>query len=228
VEQAVRQAFPRLTVGRYDAETVTPAGARLLRQRWDDRSVRLMIGTRQVFKALPPARARLVGVITPDHLLRLPDFRAGERAFALLWAAAEWLTDRGRLIVQTQHPEHYVIRAAVGQEQAGFYKPELRFRAELGYPPFRRLCVLTIKGRHASGARALADECWRELARLDGLSVYPPAPPGRSAGGLRWRIVVKGGNDLPEQLRPVLTPILDRRRAGPGVVEVEMDPVELI
>lgn len=228
VEHAVRQAFPRLTVARYDSAALTPARARRLSQLWEDRAVRLVIGTRQALKALPPAGLQLVGVITPDHLLRLPDFRAGERAFALLWAAAEWVGDRGQLIIQTQHPEHYAIGAVVAQDLSAFYKPELKFRAEVGYPPFRRLCLLTIRGREAARARALAEECRRELDRLRGLTVFAPTPHGRSVNGLRWRIVVKGGDNLPERLRPTLTPFLERRRVSPSVVEVEMDPVELV
>lgn len=228
VEQAVRQALPRLTVARYDGEALTPTRARLLIRQWQDRVVRLVIGTRQVLKVLPRARLELVGVVTPDHLLRLPDFRAGERAFALLWGAAEWAGGGGKLIIQTQHPEHYAIQAVASQDLSGFYKPELKFRAELGYPPFRRLCLLTIRGREAAHARELADECRSELDRLSGVTVFPPIPYGRTAVGLRWRIVIKGGSDLPERLRPTLAPFLDRRRSRPGVVEVEMDPVELI
>ncbi|MBI4562659.1 MAG: primosomal protein N', partial [Candidatus Rokubacteria bacterium] len=102
VEQAVRQAYPRLTQARYDSEALTPARTRQLVRQWEEGAVRLVIGTRQALKALSPSRLKLVGVVTPDHLLRLPDFRAGERAFALLWAAAEWVGDRGRLIIQTQ------------------------------------------------------------------------------------------------------------------------------
>lgn len=228
VAQAIRQSFPRLAVARHDREAATPARARQLVRQWQERSVRLVIGTRQILSALPPAGLRLVGVITPDHLLRLPDFRAGERTFALLWAAAEWAGGEGRLIVQTQHPDHYAIRAVAAQELARFYKPELKFRAEVGYPPFRRLCLITVRDRDAAGAQRLAEECRRELERIGGLAVFPPAPHGRSGHGLRWRIVVKGGNDLPDRLRPALTPLLDRRRSVPGVVEVEMDPLELV
>jgi primosomal protein N' (replication factor Y) len=228
VEQAVRQAFPRLPVARYDGEAHTPARTRQLGRQWQEQAVRLVIGTRQALKALPPLGLQLVGVITPDHLLRLPDFRAGERAFALLWAAAEWAGGRGRLIIQTQHPDHYVVRAVAAQELTGFYKPELKFRAEVGYPPFRRLCLLTIRDRDGGRARALAEECWRELDRIGGLTVFPPAPRGRSARAPRWRLVVKGGSDLPDQLRPTLTPLLERRRSVPGVVEVEMDPQGLV
>lgn len=228
VEQAVRQAFPRLTVARYDGEALTPSRTRLLIRQWEDQALRLVIGTRQVLKVLPRARLKLVGVVTPDHLLRLPDFRAGERAFALLWGAAEWAGGGGKLIIQTQHPEHYAIQAVASQQLDGFYKPELKFRAELGYPPFRRLCLLTLRGRESARVRALADECRRELDRLRGLTVFPPTPYGQSARAFRWRIVIKGERDLPEQLRPTLAPLFDQRRGSPGVVEVEMDPVELV
>ncbi|MFQ5899121.1 MAG: primosomal protein N' [Candidatus Methylomirabilia bacterium] len=227
VEQVVRQAFPALTVARYDSEALTPAQARQLSRQWRDRAVRLIIGTRPALKALDPGGLRLVGVITPDHLLRLPDFRAGERAFSLLWAAAERLGGRGKLVVQTQHPEHYAIRAVAAQALGDFYKPELRFRAELGYPPFRRLCLLIVRGRHAAQTTRLAQECWRELDRLGGLTVFPPASAGSKARSSRWRIMVRGGGDLPERIRPVLAPLLDRSRARRDMVEVEMDPLEL-
>jgi primosomal protein N' (replication factor Y) len=228
VEQVVRRAFPRIAVGRYDSRALTLSEARQLARRWEEGAVRLVVGTKEALKALRPGGRRLVGVVTPDHLLRLPDFRAGERAFALLWAAAEWAGGEGRLIVQTQHLDHYAVRAVAAQELGTFYKPELKFRAEAGYPPFRRLAVLAIRGRDATRARALAEECSREIERVGGLTVFPPAPVGRAAEGSRWRIVLKGGSDLAERLRPALAPFLESRRAPPGVVQVEMDPVELV
>jgi primosomal protein N' (replication factor Y) len=228
VAEVVRRAFPRVAVGRYDSKALTLSEARQLARRWEEGAVKLVVGTKEALKALRPAGRRLVGVVTPDHLLRLPDFRAGERAFALLWAAAEWAGGEGRLIVQTQHPDHHAIRAVAAQELGSFYKPELKFRAEAGYPPFRRLAVLTIQGRDAARARALAEECSREIERLGGLTVFPPAPAGRAAEGSRWRIVLKGGSDLAERLRPALAPFVESRRSSPGVVQVEMDPMDLI
>ncbi|MFQ5829598.1 MAG: primosomal protein N' [Candidatus Methylomirabilia bacterium] len=228
VVQAVRQTFPGLRVARYDSEALTPAQARQFGRQWRDRAVRLVVGTRQALKALDPTELRLVGVITPDHLLRLPDFRAAERAFAMLWGAAERVGERGRLIVQTQHPDHYALRAVATQEQSRFYKPELEFRADLGYPPFRRLCVVSLRARQSVQVQALADECSKALERLGGLTVFSPASTSGLHDGLRWRIVVKGGGDLPERLRFALSPILARRRAGPDVVEVEMDPLDLV
>lgn len=225
VEQAVRAQLRHATVVRYDAESRHPAAAvRAL----SEGKVQVIIGTRAALRAFVPRGPSLVTFISPDSLLRLPDFRAGERAFSLLWAAAEKVAEGGRVLVQTQHPSHYAVRAAADQDLAGFYKHELAFRAELGYPPFRRLCLLTVRSRSEGSARRLAEELAREVGAIGGLTVYPPAPVGRSPQAARWQIVLKGGEDLPARLAPVLSPLLDRRQASRGMIEIEMDPLDLI
>jgi primosomal protein N' (replication factor Y) len=225
VEQAVKAEFPRLSVARYDAES-----GRLRAQAGATKDGRpqVLIGTRAALKAFTPSRLSLIGFITPDPILRLPDFRAGERAFSLLWASAEKVADSGRVVVQTQHPGHYAVRAAAHQDPAGFYKPELRFRAEVGYPPFRRLCLVTVRGRSSGAVKRLAQELEQELRGVGGVSVYPPAPLGRSPRALGWQIVLKGGDDLPGRLSPGLMPFRQRRHDSRGIIEVEMDPVELV
>jgi primosomal protein N' (replication factor Y) len=225
VEQAVRAEFGRWSVARYDAESGRGrAGARAMREG----RAQVVIGTRGALKAFVPRGSSLVGFISPDPILRLPDFRAGERAFALLWAAAEKVADGGRVLIQTQHPTHYAVRAAADQELASFYKHELRFRAELGYPPFRRLCLITARSGAEGPAKRLAEALCRDLSALGGLTVYPPAPLGHSPRAPRWQIVVKGGDDLPARLSAALSPLVERRRAGHGMIDIEMDPVDLI
>ncbi len=221
VEQAVRAEFRRYRVVRDDGET---GRGRATSHGGAD----LVIGTRAALKAFVPGRPALIGFITPDPILRLPDFRAGERAFSLLWAAAEKIADGGRVVIQTQHPTHYAVRAAADQDLAGFYKHELGFRSELGYAPFRRLCLLTFRGRANGTAKRLAQEFEQELKRLGRLTVYPPAPVGRSSRAPRWQIVLKGGDDLPTLLSSVLGPSQQRRSDGRGMIEVEMDPVDLV
>ena len=225
VEQVVRAHFEHATIARYDAESRRGrATARAIREG----RAQVIVGTRAALKAFVPRGPSLVGFIRPDSVLRLPDFRAGERAFSLLWAAAEKVADGGRVFIQTQHPDHYAVRAAVNQDLPSFYKHELGFRAELGYPPFRRLCLITVRSRTQGRAQRLAEELARDLNELDGLTVYPPAPLGRSPRAPRWQIVLKGGDDLPTRLSPVLSPRLERRGDSRGMIEVEMDPVDLI
>jgi primosomal protein N' (replication factor Y) len=166
-----------------------------------------------------------VGFVALDGMLRVPDFRAGERTWQLLWAAAESVTPGGRLVIQTQHPEHYAVRAVQAQDRASFYENELRFRAELGYPPYRRLAEVSVRGREEGPAQALAAKCAAALRGIAGLTVYPPVPVSPARGrNSRWRFVIKGPVELPRLLAPPLEPFLGRRRRSAGMVEVEMDP----
>ena len=209
VEASVRRRFPRLTVSRSDP------------------SAQVQIGTAALLRG---ARARpwgAVGFVWFDGFLRVPDFRAGERAFQMLWAAAEAVGAGGRLIVQTLHPDHYAIAAVRGQDRDAFYRQELEFRSELGYPPFRRLCHVSARGKTAAGARALIDAAADALAGVEGLTVYPAMALGApgAAAAARMRSVVKGPEDLPRLVSRALRPFLERGRRSHGVVEIEMDPV---
>ena len=148
-----------------------------------------MIGTRGALRLFGPSSLGLAGFVSPDQLLRLPDFRAGERMFSLMWAAAERVGAHGSLVIQSQNPSHYAIDAVARQDLGGFYRPELKFRAELGYPPFRRLALLTISATAAAETRRVADEVAAALRASSRLTVYPPVADRRDRAR---RIVVKG------------------------------------
>jgi primosomal protein N' (replication factor Y) (superfamily II helicase) len=221
VEHAVRRRFPSARVARYDPEA--RRGARGDAQRAAAAAADVVVGTRGALRLFGPASLGLVGFVAPDQLLRLPDFRAGERLFALGWAAAERTAPDGRVIVQSQNPEHYALEAVVRCDLDAFYRQELAFRAELGYPPFRRLAVLTIAGRRGMGARPLAERVAAALAASDTLTVYPAAADRR---GRAFRLVVKGAEDLPHVLAKALDGLGAPTRGGRGIIQVEVDPVE--
>jgi primosomal protein N' (replication factor Y) len=208
VEASVRRRFPKLSVSRSDPRA------------------QVAIGPPGLLRTVPPGTFGAVGVVALDAVLGAPDFRAGERAFALLWAAAEAAGPRGRVVVQTLHPEHYALQAVSKQLRADFYGPELAFRAELSYPPFSRLCIVSARGKTDVEARALADDCARAVTGVGGLTTYQPAPRVvGSTKSTRWQFVIKGPADLPHRLSGPLGPYLEQRRRRGGVVDVEMDPV---
>jgi primosomal protein N' (replication factor Y) len=163
----------------------------------------------------------LAAFVSPDHQLRLPDFRAAERAFALMWAVTERVRPDGAVIVQSQNPEHYGVAAVVKHDLETFYDQELKFRAELGYPPFRRLAVVTARGRDADEAQRSATAVADALRASRALVVYPPA---RARAAQTWRVVVKGGDDLPAHLAAGLDALRTARTRG--IMSVEVDPVE--
>ncbi len=215
-----RRRFPRARIARYDPDAMR--GARLAKQRQEAAGADIVIGTRGALRLFEPASLGLAGFVTPDQFLRVADFRASERAFALMWAAAERVRPDGQVVIQSQHPDHYILRAVINQDRAEFYKHELRFRAESGYPPFRRLCRVTARGRSERAARELADTCVQRLGDAR-LTVYPAIPERR---GFAWRILVKGRADLPAQVSRALEDGRPADRRGRGMIEIEMDPVD--
>jgi primosomal protein N' (replication factor Y) len=219
VEHAVRRHFARARIARYDPDA---RGRRAESQRSAATAAEIVIGTRGALKLFGPGSLGLAGFVSPDQLLGFPDFRAAERVFALLWGAAERVRSDGHLIVQSQNPAHYALEAVARQDLATFYRPELRFRAELGYPPFRRLALITAGGPDQASARSEADAAAAALGQAPGLTVYPPTADRR---GRAWRLVVKGDQELPRHLRAALA----RASNGPksrGIIDVEVDPVE--
>jgi primosomal protein N' (replication factor Y) len=218
VEHAIRRRFPKARVARYEPESRT---ARAKAQRAAAAEADVVIGTRGALRLFGPGALALTGFVAPDQLLRAPDFRAGERMLAFVWAAAERTRAGGQLVIQSQNPAHHAFAAVAAQDLERFYAPELKFRAELGYPPFRRLAIVTVPV--TGGEAAAADRIARALGESPRLTVYPPAAARNKRTA---RIVVKGGDDLHEALSATIAAVARGTAAGRGIMDVEVDPVE--
>ena len=221
VEHAVRRRFPKARVARYDPDATR--GARGERQRAEAAAAEIVIGTRGALRLFGRASLGVAGFVSPDQLLRLPDFRASERLFALLWAAAERVAPGGSMVVQSQTPQHYVFESLVQHDLATFYRRELKFRGELGYPPFRRLAIVTVTAPSAAPMQQLADELAAALSASPTLTVYGPASARRDRAR---RIVVKGHADLASRLAAALADFRRPRPKSRGIMDLEVDPVE--
>jgi primosomal protein N' (replication factor Y) len=221
VEHAVRRRFPQARVARYDPDAAR--GKRGEAQRAAATAAEVVVGTRGALRMFGRASLGLAGFVSPDQLLRVPDFRAGERMFGMLWAAAERVGGDGVMVIQSQNPEHYAFDAVARQDLEAFYEPELRFRAELGYPPFRRLAVVTITATGAAESALLADEIYAAARACRRLTVYPPVADKRPK--VR-RMVIKGGQDLPSAVAEALAAFRVARPKSRGNMDVEVDPVE--
>jgi primosomal protein N' (replication factor Y) len=222
VEHAVRRRFARARIARYDPEA--GAGRRGRDQHAAALAAEVIIGPRGALRLFGPASLGLVGFVSPDQMLGVPDFRAAERSFAFLWAGAERVRPDGALIVQSQNPTHYALEAVARQDLGAFYAPELKFRVELGYPPVRRIAIVTVTASGTASAERTAATVAAAFRGAPGLTVYPPAPDRRNRAR---RIVIKGGPDLPRVLGEALREFRGPRgTAGRGIIDVEVDPVE--
>ncbi len=213
VERQVRERFPSLRVARLDRDVVERKGAadRVLDAFAAGRTD-VLVGTSLVTKGLDIAEVILVGVVSADIALNLPDERASERTYQLL-AQAVGRAGRGerpgRALIQTYRPDHRAIRAVVERDASAFYDEELDLRERFGSPPFGRLVKLTISlpERDLAEREAVAmAERLRAAARDRGLpvQVVGPAPAYVARRGDRWRFhVVLRGADPVALLDPV-------------------------
>jgi primosomal protein N' (replication factor Y) len=212
VEREVRDRFPALRVGRLDRDIVERKGAaaRVLDDFAGGR-LDVLVGTSLVAKGLDVPEVTLVGVVSADVALNLPDERAAERTYQLL-AQAVGRAGRGERpgagIIQTYRPDHRAIRAVVERDAGAFYDEELALRERFGSPPFGRLVKLTVglADREAAEREALAmgDRLRAAAAgRGLGVQVVGPAPAYVARRAERWRYnLVLRGQDPVALLEP--------------------------
>ena len=168
-----------------------------------------MVGTQMIAKGLDLPLVTLVGVISADTALNLPDFRAAERTFQLLVQVAGRAgrsTRGGQVIIQTYTPDHYAIQTASGHDYEAFYRRERAFRQQLGYPPFSRLARLMYQDTSLARCRHRANELAETLRdtirrhQLEQVHLIGPAPCffNRLRGRWRWQIILRA--DDPRKL----------------------------
>jgi primosomal protein N' (replication factor Y) len=183
-----------------------------------------------VAKGLDLPLVTLVGVISADTALYLPDFRAAERTFQLLMQVAGRAGRSplgGRVIIQSYNPDQVVIEAAANHDYEGFYQMELAFRREQRYPPFKRLALLLYSGagaeRSFEAAQQLAARLRRHVERqgLPAVEIIGPTPSyvRRVRNQYRWHILLRA-TEPAAVLRPLL-PL-------PQGWRVDIDPVTLL
>jgi primosomal protein N' (replication factor Y) len=203
VEQVLHRHFPMARVLRWDADTArTPGAHEEILQRFLDHKADVVVGTQMIAKGLDLPLVTLVGMISADVGLNLPDFRAGERTFQLLTQVAG-RAGRGLLggqaILQTYQPQHYVIEAAAAQDYRRFYEREIAYRRELGYPPFRRMARLVFQFSSEAKTKSEAERAASLLKRrihvlgLAGTEMIGPAPCffGRVNDVYRWHLMLR-------------------------------------
>jgi primosomal protein N' (replication factor Y) len=221
VEEMVRAAFPKESVIRYDSTVAKGKDGKIRAQAIESGSAHIVVGTRSALRWFRPGRLGAVGVIGSDSWIQRPDFRASERAWQLLWEACERL-ENGTIVIQTRHPEHYVMTSLAHQDKAIFYRYELKFRAELGYPPFTRLARVAVRGANPARSSAFLRVAKQALIKPPpAVTVYPESRWNRE-----WQMVIKGDHTMPEWVRETLLPLRGRHPSGVRL-EVEIDPMEL-
>ena len=233
LERVILEAYPGARVARMDRDTTAGAvGVRAILSRLAAGSLDVLVGTQMIAKGHDFPGVTLVGVLAADLTLNLPDFRAGERTFALLTQMVGRSgrgRDPGEGIIQTFAPEHYAIRAALAQDYPAFYREEVPLRRARRLPPFTRTVRLLCAAPAEGSARTAAERLAGLLQGIPGMEVDGPAPAPllRLRGAYRWHLLVKGrdASMLHRAVRAALAGGPPPGRAGLRI-EVDADPLD--
>jgi len=238
LEEMLKLLFPALRVARIDRDTT--ARRKVFEQSLADFSagrIDTLVGTQMLAKGHDFPNVTLVGVVSVDAGLALPDFRSAERTFQLITQVAgrAGRGDRpGRVLIQTYHPYHYALRHACAQDYEGFYEEELRYRQNHSYPPFVALASLLVHGPDLGRVRSDSLELRKQLdvaneERKCRILGPAPAPLSRLKGEHRFQILMKSRSR--KHLREVADAAL-KSVSENGInlrsINLEIDPVSIM
>jgi primosomal protein N' (replication factor Y) len=235
-EDLLRQALPDARIARMDRDTIRRRGAHeALLRRFEKREIDLIVGTQMIAKGHDFPDVTLVGVLSADQSLGLPDFRASERTFQLLTQVAGRAGRGGKpgaVLIQAFAVNHPVLRLAADQDYEAFFMREMHYRRALRYPPMSALVQIVVHDRAELKAQRWAAQL-AEVLREEGrdrllISGPGPAPVGRLKGVHRQQILARsaGRRRLVQTVDRVLGRVEGEipRRA----ILVDVDPLSLM
>lgn len=199
IEEQIQEAVPAATVERMDRDTLRKQGAHAtLLGRFARGEIDVLVGTQMIAKGHDFPAVTLVGVLSADQTLGMPDFRAGERTFQLLTQVAgrAGRGERpGTVVIQAFDPEHPLLRQAATQDYEAFFDREIRYRRALAYPPLSALVKIVVADKEEYNARHWATLVGEALRREGGerlrIGGPGPAPIERLKGRWRHQILVR-------------------------------------
>ena len=181
IEEEIGIFFPDLIAGRLDLDTAnTRTSFQRILSDFDEGRISILVGTQMVSKGLDFGNVSLVGVLDADQMINFPDFRAHERSFQLMSQVSGRSgrrDKRGKVIIQTRQPHHWVIRDVVKHDYESFYIREIEDRSHFGYPPFSRLITLTFRHKDENEVHEVAMEFSKKLKLVLGDRIHGPHIP---------------------------------------------------
>jgi len=239
VEKKFAELFPTARVARLDRDVARrPSQFQQILSEFRQGKIDLLVGTQMIAKGHDFPGVTLVGVVSADIGLGLPDFRSAERTFQLLTQAAGRAgrgQKPGRVLVQTFFPEHYAIRLAAEQNYEAFFHKEMRFRRMMHYPPMTALANVIAQGSKLEQAAVVAKHVGNFLIPLEktieGLKILgpTPAPLAKLEGRFRIQFLIKCTSRA--RLSSILQRLMaytDQQGVPPRSLMIDMDPTNIM
>lgn len=238
VEEYVKKLFPSINVKRLDVDTTSRKGEleRIINS-FENRKTDILIGTQMVTKGLDFPYVTLVGVLSADITLNLPDYRANERTFQLLTQVAGRAGRhdfKGKVIIQTYSPNNYAITSVRNHNYKNFFEKELNIRKEFLYPPFCNLINIIIYGQDENNVIKSANQIFEELKlhmysknNFKDVIVLGPNPAiySKIKKNYRWQILIKYQSIDHENIKGIINNIcnINKRNIVDNNINISFD-----
>ena len=240
VQEELQSLYPQAQIDRLDRDSTRRKGnLQSILQNFRSQKTDILVGTQMIAKGHDFPGVTLVGVLTADQGLRLPDFRSAERTFQLLTQVSgrAGRGDKpGEVVIQTYYPNHYSLKYACLQNYEAFYKHEVQFRKRFRYPPFTAIANILVHSQKEEESRSFALELTKslikirnEISKSSRLRILGPAPAVlyKLKGNYRFQVILKTTHrqELHQVLRLLIKnfPPLYRKK-----FTVDIDPVNLL
>lgn len=233
VEEEINKLFPTARVVRMDQDTTSKKGS--YQKIIDDFALHkydILLGTQMISKGLDFPLVSLVGVINADTSLNMPDFRANEKTFSLLYQTsgrAGRSNIKGEVILQTYNPDNKVLNYVKNNDYEGFFKYELGIRKVLFYPPYSYIVLIKIVGKDYKETSDNANKIKKTLKdNLEGTIIYGPTPASvfKINNIYHFQIIIKytKENNLYEVLKNIDNSYILNNKVN---VEITFNPIRL-
>lgn len=236
IEEDLAGLIPGIRIARMDLDSTRTKNAYInLINEFEDRNLDVLVGTQMVTKGLDFDNVALVGVLNADSMLNFPDYRAFERSYQLLAQVsgrAGRKNNRGKVIIQTYNPNHWVIQKVMQNDYEGLYQQEIIERKNFNYPPFVRMIKITIRNKDRlylkDGAYFLADE----LKKIFGKRILGPEEPviARIRNYYYQNITLKfertsNYKEMKLKMQEVISNFKQHKDYKKNIIDLDVDPV---
>jgi len=235
IEEEARKFFPDARIARLDSDTARKRGYfDKIMKSLEEKNIDILVGTQLLAKGHDYPDITLIGIISADGMLNLPDFRAGERTFQLLTQVSGRAgrgESPGEVVIQTYNPDHYILKLAIKQDYKEFYKQEDRFRRALKLPPYSRIVQILVRGKNEKRtiktAIGFASKL-RESISGRNMELLGPAeaPISKIQSKYRWHILLKGDEieSLHGTIKKTYEEFLKDNKIGNIEILLDVDP----
>ena len=229
LEEFVSSCFPSAKILRMDADTTSRKHAHeVLLERFGSKQADILIGTQMIAKGLDFENVTLVGIVNGDAMLNRNDYRSCELTYHLLQQASGRSgrgQKKGEVYIQCYDSSHYAIEAVLKNDYLHFFINEMKYRHLGGYPPYRYLCSLLLRGGSEAELQIEAQKMKSMLVEYSGnVRILGPVELGKQKNEYRIRILLKSKseNDLMVVAQNARAYHLNHKLKG--TLDIDMNP----